>query len=120
MTVPQSGAVSVIRAGWGCRCPRCGRGPLFDGLLTIRPTCRVCGLDFRSGDTGDGPAVFVIMIVGFIVVGGALLLETLVMPPFWLHAAVWLPLTLVLALALLRPFKATLYALQYRHRRDMP
>jgi uncharacterized protein (DUF983 family) len=108
--------VSILRAGLGCRCPRCGRGRLFQGYLTVRPACEVCGLDLSKVDSGDGPAVFVVLILGFIVVGLALWVEVTFAPPEWVHLLLWTPLILGGSLALLRPFKATLIALQYRHR----
>ncbi len=81
----------------------------------MRERCAVCGLDLSAEDSGDGPAVFVILILGFVVVGLALLVEANFAPPLWLHAIVWPPAILAGALALLRPFKATLLALQYKH-----
>ncbi len=101
-----------------CRCPRCGQGRLFDGFLEIAQRCEVCGLELRAQDSGDGPAVFVILILGFIVVGLALWTEVTFEPPFWVHAIAWPPVILGGALLMLRPFKAVLIALQYRHRRD--
>lgn len=82
----------------------------------MRERCAVCGLDLSAEDSGDGPAVFVILILGFVVVGLALLVEVNFAPPLWLHAIVWPPVILAGALVLLRPFKATLLALQYKHR----
>ena len=108
--------VSPFRAGLTCKCPRCGRGRLFDGFLKLAPRCPDCGLDYAAADSGDGPAVFVILILGFVVVAGALVVEVIYQPPYWLHAALWLPSILVGAAVLLRPFKATLIALQYRHK----
>jgi len=108
--------VSTLRAGLTCRCPRCGRGRLFSGFLAVAPACAACGLDFSDHDSGDGPAVFVILVVGFAVVALALILETTFAPPTWLHMTVELPLILAGSLGLLRPFKATLVALQFRHR----
>ena len=110
--------VSPFRAGLTCRCPACGQGPLFDGFLEIAKRCTVCGLDLSAQDSGDGPAVFIILILGFIVVGLALWVEVVFEPPFWVHALLWPPVILGGALLMLRPFKATLVALQYRHRRD--
>jgi uncharacterized protein (DUF983 family) len=98
------------------RCPRCGEGRLFSGLLGIQPRCQACGLDFSFTDAGDGPAVFVIMIVGFIVVGLALYVEFTFGPPFWVHALLWVPLILALSIGLLRPLKGFLIAQQYLHR----
>jgi uncharacterized protein (DUF983 family) len=105
--------VSPIVAGLSCRCPRCGRGALFDGYLTVAERCTVCGLDLRKADSGDGPAVFIIFILGFLIVPVALLFEALVQPPLWLHMVIWPPVILVGALALLRPMKGVLIALQY-------
>jgi len=81
-----------IRAGLWCRCPRCGEGKLFTGFLTLRPRCEVCGLDYGFADSGDGPAVFIMFLAGAIVVGAALVTEILFQPPYWVHAALWLPL----------------------------
>lgn len=108
---------SPFATGLAGRCPRCGRGRLFRGFLTVAPRCEACGLDLSVQDSGDGPAAFIILIVGFVVVGAALIVEVRYGWPVWLHLLVWLPLTLVLCLALMRPFKATLIALQYKHRR---
>lgn len=81
----------------------------------MRPACQVCGLDYSKVDTGDGPAVFIILIAGFLIVGLALIVEVTYQPPYWVHAAIFLPLGLLLPAALLRPFKATLVALQYHN-----
>lgn len=89
---------------------------MFSGLLTVRPACRACGLDFSRIDAGDGPAVFVILILGFIVTGLALWVELRFGPPLWLHMTLWTPLILGGAILMLRPFKATLIALQFRHK----
>ena len=107
--------VSVWHAALGCRCPRCGDGALFDGLLTVRPACPRCGLDFSAEDAADGPAVFVILFLGLLVVGLAAFLEIAFHPPFWVHVVLWTPLIVGGAIAMLRPLKAGLIALQYRH-----
>jgi uncharacterized protein (DUF983 family) len=99
-----------------CRCPRCGKGRLFKGLLTVAERCESCGLDLSAQDAGDGPAVFVILILGAIVVALAILVEAKLAPPLWVHAAIWPPVILAGAIAMLRPLKAGLIALQYRHR----
>ena len=111
-------AVSPLAAGLGCKCPRCGRGRLFAGFLTVAEKCETCGLALAKHDSGDGPAVFVILILGFVVVGLALWVELRYEPPFWVHAVIWVPFIVIGALLMLRPFKATLIALQYRHRRE--
>src|SRR5437762_6740847 len=107
--------VPVLRAALGCRCPRCGEGRLFSGLLTVRPSCPACGLDLSAQDAGDGPAVFVIFFLGLIVVGLAAIVEIKLAPPFWVHVVLWLPLILGGAILMLRPLKAALIALQYKH-----
>ena len=102
-------------AGFFCRCPRCGTGKLFAGFLTLAPGCTNCGLDYSFADSGDGPAVFVIFAVGIIVVGLAAITEAVARPPPYVHLMLWIPAVLILSLAFLRPFKATLVALQYHH-----
>lgn len=107
---------SPLAATLTCRCPRCGDGKLFQGFLSLRPRCDNCGLDYSFVDAGDGPAVFVILGAGFIVVFAALMVEVVYQPPFWLHALLWLPLILITTLLPLRPIKALMIALQYRHK----
>ena len=107
--------VTPLRAALGCRCPRCGKGRLFAGLLSVRQACEVCGLDLSAQDAGDGPAVFAILFLGLIVVGLAALVEINFSPPIWVHLLLWAPLILIGAIAMLRPLKAGLIALQYRH-----
>ena len=108
-------AIPLSRAAFGCRCPRCGQGRLFAGLLSVRETCEVCALDLSAQDAGDGPAVFVILFLGLIVVGLAALVEIKYSPPIWVHLLLWTPLIIGGAVAMLRPLKAGLIALQYRH-----
>lgn len=105
-----------IARGLRGRCPRCGEGRLFRGFLQLRPRCESCGLDFNFADAGDGPAVFVILLGGAIVVGAALITEVVYRPPYWVHAMLWLPLILFVTLAPLRPIKGLMIALQYHHR----
>jgi uncharacterized protein (DUF983 family) len=105
-----------IARGLRGRCPRCGKGRLFQGFLTLRKACESCGLDFGFADAGDGPAVFVILIGGAIVVFAALMTEVLYQPPYWVHAALWVPLILIVTLGPLRPLKGLLIALQYYHK----
>lgn len=106
----------MLMSGLRGRCPRCGIGPLFSGFLGIAERCTACGLGFGGHDAGDGPAVFAIFILGFGVCGLAAVVEYLFSPPLWLHAIVWLPLTLVGTIGLLRPLKGLTIALQYRYR----
>jgi uncharacterized protein (DUF983 family) len=97
-------------------CPRCGSPALFDGIVRFAPKCRACGLDFAAFNVGDGPAAFLIFIVGGIVTALAIMVELSFSPPWWLHALLWLPLTAALTLGLLRLGKGLLLALEYRHR----
>jgi uncharacterized protein (DUF983 family) len=106
----------AVSTGLRGRCPRCGRGHLFKGFLSLKPCCEVCGLDYAFADSGDGPAFFVMSLVGFIVVALAMWVEFAYEPPLWVHMALWAPLTIVLSLALVRPFKGVLIALQFQHR----
>ena len=85
--------------------------------LDVAAKCPSCQLDFAFADSGDGPAVFAIMLLGFLMLGAALILEFKVGPPWWVHA-IWAPVTIGLALGMLRPMKATLIALQYRHKAE--
>src|SRR5690348_18093556 len=105
-----------IGRGLRGRCPRCGEGHLFRGFLTLRTNCENCGLDYSFADAGDGPAVFVILIIGFIIVGLALWVEVTLSPPLWLHLLVWIPLALVLCLTALRLIKGVLLTLQYANK----
>jgi uncharacterized protein (DUF983 family) len=110
--------VSPYVTGLFGRCPRCGRGKMFAGLISLVPRCRACGLDYSFADAGDGPAVFVILLAGFIVLGAALVTEIIYDPPMWVHLAVFLPLTVIVCIGLLRPAKGLLVALQYRHKAE--
>lgn len=112
-----------LLAGVAGRCPNCGEGFLFDGFLKVAPACEACGYDFAKADSGDGPAVFVILIAGFLVAFGALFTEFAFSPPIWVHLIVWLPATLIISLGLMRPFKGAMLAAQFmnkasEHRHD--
>lgn len=110
---PDYPPIPPVPAGLAGRCPRCGQGRVFDGFLSVAPRCRVCGLDLGFADSGDGPAVFVTLIAGFIVVGFALWIEFTFSPPLWVHMVVTLPMVLAVCLGMLRPLKGVLIALQY-------
>jgi uncharacterized protein (DUF983 family) len=110
--------ISPLVAGLRARCPRCGTGALFSGGLGLRNKCEQCGLSYAFADSGDGPAVFAIFILGFLVLGGALLVEFKLGPPVWVHVLLWGVLTPLLAFAVLRVLKATLIALQFRHKAE--
>ncbi|MDE2164969.1 MAG: DUF983 domain-containing protein [Alphaproteobacteria bacterium] len=116
MSAAEYPPASLLTIALHCRCPRCGKGPLFAGLLKVTPRCTHCGLDLAAEDAGDGPAVLVVFVLGAIVVAGALVVEALFSPPLWVHVVLWPPVTLGGAILLLRPLKAVLIAQQYRHR----
>ena len=109
---------SPYATGLAGRCPRCGQGKMLGGLLTVAPTCDVCGLDFKFADAGDGPAVFVTLIAGFVVLGLALWVELKYEPPMWVHLVIFLPLTAIVCIGMLRPLKGLLVALQYRNKAE--
>jgi uncharacterized protein (DUF983 family) len=119
MMSPQSslGDASIMAGIKGC-CPRCGEGRLFAGFIDLAPRCEVCGLDYSFADSGDGPAVFIMLIAGAIVVGTALIIDANYEPPLWLLGAIFLPLTVFVSLGLLRPLKGWLIASQYRHKAE--
>jgi uncharacterized protein (DUF983 family) len=108
--------VQPLQAALKGLCPRCGARTLFAGLATFAPKCRACGLDFAGFNVGDGPAAFLIFIVGGLVVALAIGLELAASPPWWLHVLLWVPLTAALTIGLLRIAKGLLLALEYRHR----
>jgi len=109
-------SLSPLIAGLCGRCPRCRQGRLFSGFLAVAPKCSACDLDFGFADAGDGPAVFVSLVGGFLVLGAALAVETAFEPPMWVYPIVFVPLALVVCLGLLRPFKGFLIAAQYVNR----
>jgi uncharacterized protein (DUF983 family) len=108
--------LSPAETGLRNRCPRCGQGKLFSGYLSLKPACESCGLDYDFADAGDGPAVFIILFAGFLVVGLALWVEFTYQPPYWLHALLWGPLILLVTLGPIRPLKGWMIAQQYTTR----
>ncbi len=112
----RAGHVNPVAAGLACRCPACGEGPLFAGFLRVAERCQACGFDLAKADSGDGPAVFIVLIVGAITCFSALFTEMAFHPPVWVHLVIWLPLAGILALAFVRPFKGVMLALQFHHK----
>lgn len=107
---------SLLTAALRCRCPRCGQGRLFHRILEVRARCEHCDLDLAQSDSGDGAAALVILFLGAFVAGLAFWVEFRFFPPLWLHAIIWPVVTIPLAIAMIRPMKAALIALQYHHR----
>jgi uncharacterized protein (DUF983 family) len=114
-TSPPGPAPSLVAATFRGLCPQCGSRTLFAGVARFAPTCACCGLPFASFDVGDGPAVFLILIVGTIVAVSAILVDLAYSPPWWVHLA-WLPVMVALTLAGLRIGKAALMYQIFHHR----
>jgi uncharacterized protein (DUF983 family) len=114
----EEAGVGVAQAALTCRCPRCGKGKLFRGLLTIAPACPVCGLNFSGFDTGDSFAVPILIVLGAIVVAAAFWVDVHFQPPLWVHAVIWLPVTAALAVLMTRYLKSFFAAQQYSVRRS--
>lgn len=110
--------VSPYSVGLAGKCPRCGQGALFKGFLGLKERCAVCDLDYSKADSGDGPAVFIIFIVGFVAVAAAFVLQFVFFAPIVVSFLASAAIVVLLSLALLRPFKATLIALQYKHKAE--
>ncbi|MGH1398420.1 MAG: DUF983 domain-containing protein [Alphaproteobacteria bacterium] len=110
--------ISPLKSGITCKCPQCGEGALFHSRfdLTLKDKCGSCGLDLSKNDTADGPAVFLIFILGTLLVPLALWVDAAFSWPLWVHAAVWGILTLALTVGFLKPIKAYIIALQFKHR----
>lgn len=104
---------SALRRGAAGRCPRCGRGSLFDGFLKVVDVCACCGEFLHYHRADDAPPYFNMLIVGHIVVGLVLWSEIRYAPPMWVHAALWFPLSLVLAVGLMRPIKGFIVGWQW-------
>lgn len=107
-------AQSSVSAGLRGACPRCGRGRLFNGYLSVAERCSVCGLPFDFSDAGDGAPWFVMLVAGLLAVGAALFVEIAWQPSYWVHAAIALPLAVGVPLLLLRPVKGILICQQYK------
>lgn len=115
----------VIMAGWTPQpalktaafglCPRCGARGMFQYFVSFAPACPCCHLDYQTFDVGDAAAPFLIFIVGAIVIGLAIWLELSQSPPWWLHVMLWLPLTLLLTIVLLRIAKGLLLTYEFRN-----
>jgi uncharacterized protein (DUF983 family) len=113
---PGPAPLSTVQASLAGRCPRCGEGALFGTLLGFAQRCRVCGLDFEQFNVGDGPAAFLILIVGGLITALALILQLSASPPFWVHILLWVPITTAAVIGCLRVSKAALLILEYRNR----
>lgn len=108
----------IIKKAMWCKCPSCFVGALYKGpwSLTLCDKCESCGLDYSKNDSGDGPAVFLIFILGALLVPLAIAVEFIFEPPAWFHAVFWAVLAIFMTIAVMRPLKAYIMALQFKHR----
>lgn len=106
--------LSPLKTGLRAKCPRCGRGPLFKGYLTVAKSCSSCGLSYEFADGGDGASWFVMLFVCFAGVGSILAVEAAYAPPFWVHALIAVPVLVILPMLLLRPVKGVLLNQQWK------
>jgi uncharacterized protein (DUF983 family) len=113
---PLEGQPSIAKAALSGLCPRCGAKTLFDGPVGFAPKCRACALDFAAFNVGDGPAAFLILLIGGLVAGFAIWLQLAADPPYWLQALIWVPVSLALVVGGLRISKAALLASEFRNR----
>ena len=111
---PMPPLLLAMARGLACRCPACGQTKLFRGYLKVVPECLDCGAPLGLARADDAPPYFTIFIVGHVVVGGMLVLERADTPPLWVHAVIWLPLTVVMSLGLLRPIKGATVGLMLK------
>ncbi|WP_438827111.1 DUF983 domain-containing protein [Sphingomonas bacterium] len=114
MSQPPSPPPGPIAAGLNGLCPRCGARTMFAGVIRFADRCAACGLDYTSFNVGDGPAAFLTLIIGAIVAGGAIAVELIFSPPWWVHVLLWPAITLALILGSLRAAKGVLLALEVR------
>ena len=113
------GEISALITSLACKCPRCGKGELYNPSifdLTLRETCSSCGLDLRKNDSADGPAVFLIFVLGAVLVPLALWFDAVFAPPLWVHGILWSCIALGLTIGSLKPLKSLVIDIQYRHR----
>lgn len=113
---PRLNPVSVGIRG---RCPRCGRGHIFSGLLKLKPRCEVCGLDLSFADPADGPAFFSSLAMSGPVLGFIMWLDAMYSPPVYVHLLVDVPLLLLACVLPLRPLKGWLVASQYYNKAEV-
>jgi uncharacterized protein (DUF983 family) len=111
---PLPSTLTAMARGLMGRCPSCGRTHLFNGYLRVVRECANCGAPLGAARADDAPPYFTILVVGHIIIPGMLILERAERPPLWVHAAIWLPLTLLLSVALLRPIKGATVGLMLK------
>ncbi|WP_313809264.1 DUF983 domain-containing protein [Sphingobium sp.] len=111
-----SASQSLLVAAFRGACPQCGAPALFSGSVRFAPSCNSCGLDYGQFNVGDGPAAFLTLIIGAVMVAVALVLELKAHPPLWVHILLWTPLTVAAVVGSLRGAKGALLILEYRNK----
>lgn len=111
---PGQSQQTAVAAALSGSCPKCGARTLFDGMINFAPKCRACGLDYTQFNVGDGPAAFLTLVIGAVIVVLALVTDSAFQPPLWVHALLWIPLTAGLVIGGLRGCKAWLLIAEYR------
>jgi Uncharacterized protein conserved in bacteria len=118
MTMTLTAKDAILKYGLRCRCPQCGKGRLFNGFLTLAPRCEVCDLDFSFADPADGPAFFIMIIMGIPAAAFGVWIELTWEPPMWVHLLTSLPFLLLICIPPIRPAKGMLVASQYFHKAE--
>ncbi len=106
--------LSPVSTGTAGKCPRCGRGKLFDGYLTVAKSCTSCGLDFSFADAGDGAAWFVMLFACVAGVGSILGIDVAYSPPWWAHVLIAIPVLIIIPMILLPRMKGVLICQQWK------
>ncbi|MEH6755982.1 MAG: DUF983 domain-containing protein [Parasphingorhabdus sp.] len=114
-TEQTKGQPDVLPAALFGLCPNCGQKTLFSSMTAFAQKCRACGLDYSEYNVGDGPAAFLTLIVGGLVLALALIVELNYHPPILVHVILWIPLTIAAVIGSLRMSKAMLLILEHRN-----
>ena len=118
MTEPETcvkGQPGLVPAALFGLCPECGAKTLFSGPVQFSETCNKCGLDYSAFNVGDGPAALLTMAIGALIIVAAINLEITLLPPFWVHALIWVPVTVILVVVSLRFAKGALLIAEHRN-----
>jgi uncharacterized protein (DUF983 family) len=105
---------TALARGFANRCPACGKTHLFAGYLRVNPVCGACDAPLGLARADDAPPYFTIVVVGYVIVPAMLYVEKTYQPSLWVHAAIWLPLTLAMSLLILRPIKGATVGLMLK------
>lgn len=114
--VPEPRKPGLSEAALRGLCPHCGARTLFGGWISFAPRCRACGLDFASFNVGDGPAAFLTLIVGAVIMVLMVWVQLAAAPPWWVHALLWIPLATAGVIFGLRVAKAALLQSEFHNK----